>query len=313
MNDDLKQFESTDDRRVRELNTKFDDPLMTRKRESNSQVQNYNGIPLPSIVEISESGTCNRTCSFCPRSAPNFEDKKEFINESLSVKLADQLNDLGYRGLILFSGFVEPLLDKNLPHHIRLLKIKNPDVRIEAVTNGDPITIKNLNALHEAGLDALLVSCYDGEHQIAAILNKVRRSKFPEKAVMFRKRWGGSVENFGISLSNRGGLMSNAEFQIGNLKEAWNNPCFYPANTFFLDYNGDVLMCSHDWGRKQIVGNLKQETFLEIWQGPRMSGIRKMLLNGDRSVTPCNICNVQGTRMGVEHANAWTSFFEGSR
>ena len=93
MNDDLKQFESTNDRRVRELNTKFDDPLMTRKRESNSQVQNYNGIPLPSIVEISESGTCNRTCSFCPRSAPNFEDKKavsvSYYKENIDETIID--------------------------------------------------------------------------------------------------------------------------------------------------------------------------------------------------------------------------------
>ena len=37
-------------------------------------------IPLPSLVEISNSGTCNRKCSFCPRSDENYEDIKEFIS-----------------------------------------------------------------------------------------------------------------------------------------------------------------------------------------------------------------------------------------
>ena len=40
-------------------------------------------LPLPTEIEISESGTCNRTCSFCPRSDPGFEDKKEFIKNDL--------------------------------------------------------------------------------------------------------------------------------------------------------------------------------------------------------------------------------------
>ena len=33
-------------------------------------------LPLPAEIEISESGLCNRKCSFCPRSAPDFVEKK---------------------------------------------------------------------------------------------------------------------------------------------------------------------------------------------------------------------------------------------
>ena len=44
-------------------------------------------LPLPTEIEISESGTCNRSCSFCPRSAPGFEDKKEFISNTLHEKV----------------------------------------------------------------------------------------------------------------------------------------------------------------------------------------------------------------------------------
>ena len=32
-----------------------------------------------------------------------------------------------------------------------------------------------------------------------------------------------------------------------------------------MDYNGDVLMCSHDWGKKNILGNLNRSDFIEIW------------------------------------------------
>ena len=34
---------------------------------------------------------------------------------------------------------------------------------------------------------------------------------------------------------------------------------------FFIDYNGDVLMCSHDWSKEKILGNLNENNFFEIW------------------------------------------------
>ena len=98
---------------------KFLDPNISDKKktvQNRIQLYEYNGknFPLPTEIEISESGTCNRKCSFCPRSAPDFEDKKEFISEDLIIKVAKELNNLNYSGVIRFSGFVEPMLDKNI-------------------------------------------------------------------------------------------------------------------------------------------------------------------------------------------------------
>ena len=59
-----------------ELNLRVDDPALDRKRAITDVVQWYENKPLPSIVEISESGTCNRSCSFCPRSALNLKTRK---------------------------------------------------------------------------------------------------------------------------------------------------------------------------------------------------------------------------------------------
>ncbi len=90
---------------------KFYDPQIDFKKESiKERIQFFENtkIPLPSEVEISESGTCNRKCSFCPRSDPNYEDKKEFITDKLHNKLCDELSEIKYSGLIIYSGFVEP-------------------------------------------------------------------------------------------------------------------------------------------------------------------------------------------------------------
>ena len=55
---------------------------------------------------------------FSPRSDPNFEHKKEFIEFNLFKKLCDELKELSFI-IFIFSGFIEPLLIKifiNLYH-----------------------------------------------------------------------------------------------------------------------------------------------------------------------------------------------------
>ena len=115
---------------------------------------------MPSEVEISESGTCNRKCSFCPRSDPDYKDIKEFISPELHSKLINDLKEQEYRGVIRYSGFVEPLLDKNIYNLISEAKYNLPTARVEMVTNGDVLNINRLK-IFKAGLDTILISVYD--------------------------------------------------------------------------------------------------------------------------------------------------------
>ena len=47
------------------IKQKFIDPVIKKKTKDISNIQyTKEGYPLPSIIEISESGTCNRKCSF---------------------------------------------------------------------------------------------------------------------------------------------------------------------------------------------------------------------------------------------------------
>ena len=134
------------------MNKKFIDPNIKNKSktvEDRLQFIKYENkdLPLPTEIEISESGTCNRKCSFCPRSAPEFIDKKEFISNELHAKMCEELKSLNYKGTIRYSGFVEPLLDKNIYNLINMARKKLPDCNIEMVTNGDVLNAKRLKEL----------------------------------------------------------------------------------------------------------------------------------------------------------------------
>ena len=289
------------------MKKKFIDPNIVHKSKTvENQIQffQFNGqsLPLPTEIEISESGTCNRSCSFCPRSAANFIDKKEFITNKLHEKLCVELKELNYKGTIRYSGFVEPMLDKNIFNLINMVRNYLPESNIEMVTTGDPLNLKRLKKLFESGLNKILISAYDGKVESEKLEDLCVQANLNEKQYIVRHRYYSEDEDFGITLSNRSGLMADAEFKIDALKEPLKKPCYIPSYTFFLDYQGDVLMCPHDWGKKVILGDLNKEKLKDIWFSKRFMGIRKMLNKSNRNFTPCNVCDVEGTFMGEKNS-----------
>ena len=56
--------------------------------------------------------------------------------------------------------------------------------------------------------------------------------------------------------------MENAEYKIASPEKALKRPCYIPDYTFFLNYTGEVLTCNHDWGKKLLIGNLNNKSFM---------------------------------------------------
>ena len=262
-------------------------------------------IPLPSLVEISNSGMCNRKCSFCPRSDPNYPDINEFISDELHAKLCTQLSEHGFEGVFAYAGFNEPLLHKNIYNHIKEAKKFLPKARIEVITNGDVLNTNRIKKLIDAGLTTLSISAYDGPDQAAEFQKMCEDVNLRKEQFIVRHRYLPPEENFGINLTNRGGTMKNAVFKIDALKSAINETCYYQSYDFFVDYNGDVLMCSHDWAKKNILGNLSKQNFIDIWTSKKAMISRKNLYEAKRSFSPCNVCNAKGDHIGLKHIKAW--------
>ena len=288
----------------------FNDPLIFRKKKQIDEtvMLTDEGFPMPSVVEISESGMCNRKCVFCPRSDPDYNHVNEFISPKLVDNLTKQLSSFGYDNLILFSGFVEPLLDKNIYNLIKIVRKNLPKSNIEIITNGDVLNKKRLLKLYESGLTCLLVSVYDGKEAEDKLLKLMKDAGLEDHQYKFRKRYLPEKEGFGISMSNRGGMMANAAYAIKNPETSLKRPCFYPNYIFFMDYNGDVIICNHDWGKKMIIGNMLEKSFKEIWLDEKWIKARKDLYDGNRDFLPCKNCLVDGLRMGSLHARAWKDY-----
>ena len=68
-------------------------------------------------------------------------------------------------------------------------------------------------------------------------------------------------------------------------------------------------MCSHDWGKKYILGNVNKQRIIDIWLNQKFQFARKNFVSR-RNFSPCNKCDVTVELLGSKHANEWKKFNE---
>ena len=261
--------------------------------------QFYNGYPLPSWIELSLIDTCNRVCSFCPKSneqiAPNTHQKMERV---LIEKLCSDLKKINFNGAFCLCGYGEPLLHKD---HIFIINELAKIGQVEIITNGDTINDEKLREIYSSNASRLLISLYDGSDQLKKFQEMIERNKIPKDFVILRDRWYSDKKDFGVKLTNRVGTVS-----IGNQdKIQINKKCYYTSYQLLIDWNGDVFLCPQDWQRRVTMGNIMQKGFFDIWNGKILNKFRTLHLKGDRSQSPCNSCNANGMVYGKKHSKAW--------
>jgi len=291
------------------------DPDIPRKSElldsHAKRQQSNNQHPLFAVLEFNLTGLCNRKCVFCPRSDPKiFPDVNRHISMRLYEKVMMDLEGLGFDGTMLYSSFGEPLLYKDIETLIRLSRKYCPQARIEIITNGDLVTLKKLSKLFAAGLTLISISMYDGPHQVGHFNDLKKAAGLRDDQIVLRKRWLSPQEHFGITLSNRAGAWEMKDIGIKALKESMKRACYYPFYQALVDYDGSVLLCTHDWGRHLILGNVNDHSILEIWNNDILKEVRKNLAKQNRDFTPCNVCDVEGVLMGRSHFDRWVKYYE---
>ena len=217
------------------------DQSVNKKRNQIDSVSYVDGFPLFGIVEFNLIGACNRSCDFCPVSEKDFYkriDIKGRLDLSFCEDIARELSKIGYEGLILFSGYSEPLLHKKVVSFVEILHGILPKCRIEINTNGDLVNVENIRDLHRAGLSEIKVSMYDGEHQINHFNSLLEESGVDQGFMTLRRRYY-KKGNYGIIFSNRGGLIDTSPFNNNESKEISyrDRPCYYP---FYMIIEGSV-------------------------------------------------------------------------
>lgn len=120
----------------------------------------------------------------------------------------------------------------------------------------------------------------------------VRQRENVKEIKAFAKRWkargvgvfiysahdrAGSVDGFDDRIRIPESELSAMQRLERVASRAWFGHCPMPFAMTSILHNGDMLMCVHDWGRKVVLGNVRDQTIAELWNGERMRDIRRML------------------------------------
>ncbi len=270
-----------------------------RKSAYIDEVHLYNGVPLFSWVDLNPTELCNRKCEFCPR-----VDESVYPNQNLNIdlklcqKIHDELIGINYKGGIVLSGYGEPMLH---PKIIELVKILADGIILEIVTNGDTLNVELVKKLFENGLDIMIVSLYDGAHQIDHFKKIFKDAGISEDSYILRDRWYSLEVDYGVKLTNRAGVVTAGNQAVVDP----NKPCNYPFYSMTVDWNGDVLLCLQDWNKKVKMGNISMSSMIDVWSSKGYKKYRRNLAKSRRVHSPCSECNTDGTLHGNKHVEAW--------
>ena len=158
-------------------------------------------------------------------------------------------------------------------------------------------TVDNSSARRNPEDAALSIEKFD------KIMSDVDKAKYKYRAHY-------SQDDYGLFVNNRGGNIDWLGFDDSDVESLKGKPCHYPFYKLFVDWNGDVLFCSNDWGKEIVVGNLVKEKLFDVWFSDKMYDIRKKLSKGDRDFSPCKNCSVNGQLFGKESFNIINEYYE---
>jgi radical SAM protein with 4Fe4S-binding SPASM domain len=280
----------------------FEQTIMSninRKSVFVDKVQMIGKIPLFSWIDLNPTELCNRTCEFCPRvDSSLYPNQNLNISLNLCKKINNELKNLNFKGGLVLSGYGEPMLH---PELLKMVKILGDDVHLEMVTNGDKLSSEIVIDLFKNGLDVMVVSMYDGPHQVDVFKKIFEKASIPSDSYVLRDRWYTIEEDYGVKLTNRAGVATEGRQILVDLYR----PCNYPFYSMMLDWNGDVMLCVQDWNKKIKMGNVASDSLIDVWQSSGFKKYRNILKKGKRVLSPCNECNTNGTLHGGEHLKCW--------
>ena len=240
-------------------------------------------------VELELRSQCNGACHFCPAAVQYKNRPDRLMPKKTFEKIISDLRELEYSERICFFVNTEPLLDKRLPEFVRYSRKMCPKAVLHVVTNGLLLNKKIGKQLLDSGLDLLEINNYSDNHVVKPNIEKFMKEiapQYPGKVCLYNRL-------INQQLNNRGGYSPNGRTLERPLKAF----CQRPFQKMIISVDGTIGLCEHDFYFSMKMGNVNEESLLEIWNSKNFHKVRQALIHGDRaSNSVCSKCDFMGYR-----------------
>lgn len=276
----------------------------------------------PGEVTIETTGRCNARCIFCPHN--ELERKHQEMSDALFLRIIEQLEEIPKDHLFYISPFKvnEILMDKKFFQRLKLINQRLPNARIRIFSNLNAATqediikicqIRNLsdidisiNSLNAEeykmlmGLDlertlhnTLQLLDYIRTHHVPRqkhqiVLSRVSQSPESDQQYIddFQKIFRDYLDLAVPLVIPRGEWI---DFIPTEQPLKQNQPC-YRWTDINICCTGEVAFCCMDGRASYSLGNVSEQTALEIYNQPSYRRLRTMLPH-KCLVEPCNRCS----------------------
>jgi sulfatase maturation enzyme AslB (radical SAM superfamily) len=269
----------------------------------------------PRYIQIETIIGCDAKCPFCPQR--NIKRKPVLMPDSTWKKIVDDTRYLG----ITYRPFLqnEALLDKRLPDIIHYIK-QDPTARVELNTNGNLLGAEKARRLLKAGIDLVRFSIdafteetyskcrvgldyqrvVDNINRFVQIASSNHYNVVTEVRMIdmdinkheqhdFIKYWGNRADRALIV------PLYNWPWDEGI--EMVRKPCLKMREEMFFYSNGNAVLCCWDIAGRAVIGDVKDQSVLDIWNGETRLRYAEYLARGEREkILLCSRCDAYKDR-----------------
>lgn len=276
---------------------------------------------IPKVIYLEVTNRCNARCFMCPNQ--KMKRGRGDMPWDVFQKIVDECVKFEGRGLhFILHKDGEPLMDKLLFERIDYLKKTMKKSTVHFNTNAMLLDDEKASKILNSPLDSITFSV-DGAS--ASTYEKIRAglkyevvvdniNRFFEKKKMqnshlhvtmqmvvdndnisevekYRELWQDKANRVFIKEMHNF-LVQNTSMHQEGLSAKQIRRCHMPFMVMLFYWNGDVGLCCWDYDNLVGLGNIHENSLLEIFNNEKIQYIRNAMIKMDcKQIKPCNICS----------------------
>lgn len=278
----------------------------------------------PRAVEIQTISACNAKCVICPHPQVSRELPSGMMSLKLFSRIIDQIEPSWNCRVIPYLNS-EPLLDPLILERLRYVNARIDGSEVELSTNVSALTPRKQEEMEGIGLRELRLSVFgftDRTHKLIMpglrwasvkknldhlVVNQAFRRTVSEISLVMIEHPIITPED--VKLARRFCEEHSLSFNLwgfldraGNV-ERYSNEVHHPVivgceqnrplERMHITFTGDVILCCQDWRWRNVIGNVKHQTLLDIWHSDTYQHYRESIYAGkDKQPEICTRCKL---------------------
>lgn len=272
---------------------------------------------VPPGIQIEPTNACNVRCITCCRSSSS--RPVGYMNFELFKKIIDDAAQVGVKRVQLFL-LGEPLIHPKIVEMIQYIKLKG--LAFHLTTNGFIFSRKIGEGILRAGATSAdyvtfsILGFSKDTHE--KVMKGIKHDRVMENILSFIKDRNLSRNN-GPIIETVFYSISQTEHELESFMNYWSKVADHAiyggkAVEAFIDHrlptkprtktcavlwermavqwNGDVVLCGEDSDGEFIVGNLRNNSILDIWKGEKLTSLKKLHKTREfNKISLCEFCD----------------------